>query len=310
VTAGAGHAHSHAHGLTTTGRHRGPLIAVLAITSTVAIGEATGALLTGSVVLLADAAHMTADAAGVGLSLLAAVLAARPATTRRTFGYARAEILAAAANAVLLAVMAVFIAALAVHRLIWPHQVHSGVLFVFGAVALIANAVSLVLLRRGRSESLNIRGAFLEVASDTLGAAAVIGTGVIVALTGFSRADPIASLLIGALILPRTWRLLADAADVLLEASPPGVDPDAVRQHLTGLDGVRDVHDLHAWTITSGLPVLSAHIVVDARVLADGRGGAILDALQECLRGHFDVRHSTFQLELAGHADHELPMHQ
>src|SRR5271166_5517457 len=195
-------------------------------------------------------------------------------------------------------------------RLISPTAVRSPLLIAFGLVALTANAVNLLVLRRGQSESLNIRGAFLEVASDALGAAAVIVTGIVIAATGFTRADPIASLLVGVLILPRTWRLLADALDVLLEASPRGVDLSEVRRHLTALTGVQDVHDLHAWTITSGLPVISVHIVVEPGVLADGRSAVMLDTLQGCLRGHFDVDHSTFQLELAGHADHERPMHQ
>lgn len=303
------HSHGHSHGLTLTGRHRRPLIIVMLITITVAVAEAIGAWVTGSLVLFADAAHMTADAAGVGLSLLAVLFATRPATARRTFGYARAEILAAMVNAVLLLGMAIFIVVTAVSRLLSPQQVRAPLLVVFGLVALAANAVSLLLLRRGQAESLNIRGAFLEVASDALGAGAVIVTGVVIATTGFTRADSIASLLVGALILPRTWWLLADAIDVLLEASPRGVDLGEVRQHLTGLAGVRDVHDLHAWTITSGLPVLSVHVVVEPEVLADGRSAVMLDALQDCLRGHFDVGHSTFQLELAGHADHEHPMH-
>lgn len=305
-----GHAHSHGHGLTLTGQHRRPLVIVMLITSTVAVAEAIGAWVTGSLVLFADAAHMAADAAGVGLSLLAVLFATRPATLRRTFGYARAEILAAVVNAVLLSGMAIFIVVEAVTRLISPEPVRAPLLVAFGLVALAANAVSLLLLRRGQAESLNIRGAFLEVASDALGAAAVIVTGIVIAATGFTRADSLASLLVGALILPRTWRLLADAIDVLLEASPRGVDLSEVRRHLTGLAGVRGVHDLHAWTITSGLPVLSVHVVVSSEVLSDGRSAAMLDALQDCLRGHFDVAHSTFQLELAGHADHERPMHE
>ncbi|HUY48509.1 MAG TPA: cation diffusion facilitator family transporter [Streptosporangiaceae bacterium] len=309
---GHGHGHGHSHGsrLTLTGEHSRSLIAVMLITITVAIAEAAGAWVSGALVLLADAAHMAADAAGVGLSLLAVVFATRPATPRRTFGYARAEILAAMVNAVILFAMSVFIVVEAVRRLISPPAVESPLLVIFGVIALAANAISLLILRRGQAESLNIRGAFLEVASDAVGAAAVIVTGIVIAATGFTRADPIASLLVGALILPRTWRLLADAINVLLEASPRGVDLSEVRAHLTGLTGVRDVHDLHAWTITSGLPVLSVHVVVEPEVLADGRSAVMLDALQDCLRGHFDVGHSTFQLELAGHADHERPMHQ
>jgi cobalt-zinc-cadmium efflux system protein len=306
----AGRGHSHQHGLTATGRHRRALTAVLALTTLIAIAEVIGALITGSLVLIADAAHMTADAAGVGLALLAAYFAARPATARRTFGYARAEILAAMVNAVLLFGMAVFIFIEAIRRLISPSPVQSGLLIVFGVIALAANGVSLLLLRRGQAESLNLRGAFLEVASDTLGAAAVIVTGIVIATTGFTRADPIASLAVGLLILPRTWQLLREAVDVLLEASPRGIDLTEVRRHMIELGGVRGVHELHAWTITSGLPVLSAHVVVDAEILADGRSGMMLDRLQDCLRGHFDVEHSTFQLELAGHVDHEDPMHQ
>jgi cobalt-zinc-cadmium efflux system protein len=304
-----GHGHSHAHALTATGRHRGALTAVLGLTSLIAVVEVVGGIVTGSLVLLADAAHMAADVAGIGLSLLAAFFAARPATARRTFGNARAEILAAMVNAVLLFGMAAFIFAVAIRRLMSPSAVDSGLVVVFGVIALAANGAALLLLRRGQAESLNVRGAFLEVASDALGAAAVIVTGIVIAVTGFTRADSIASIAVAALILPRTWRLLREAIDVLLEASPRGIDLTEVRRHMTELGGVRGVHELHAWTITSGLPVLSAHVVVDAEILSDGRSGAMLDRLQDCLRGHFDVEHSTFQLELAGHVDHEDPMH-
>jgi cobalt-zinc-cadmium efflux system protein len=304
--------HSHAGGAagTVTGHYRRALIAVMTLSTLVAVAEIIGALITGSLVLLADAAHMAADAAGLGLSLLAAYVASRPPTARRTFGYARAEILAAMANAVLLLGMAAFIIVDAIRRLMSPPEVSSGLIIVFGVIALVANAVSLLLLRRGQAESLNLRGAFLEVASDALGAVAVIVTGVIIAATGFTRADPIASLAVGLLILPRTWQLLRETVDVLLEASPRGMDLSEVRQHMTALNGVRDVHELHAWTITSGLPVLSAHVVVDPEVFDDGRCFTMLDRLQDCLRGHFDVEHSTFQIEPAGHADHERPMHE
>jgi cobalt-zinc-cadmium efflux system protein len=248
---------------------------------------------------------MTADAAGVGLSLLAAHISARPASGRRTFGYARAEILAATVNALVLLGMAVFIIAEAAQRFAAPPGLSPGLMIIFGVAALTGNGVSFGLLYRGQRHSLNIRGAFLEVASDTFGAAAVIITGAVVAATGYTLADPLASLAVAALILPRTWRLLGDAVDVLLEASPRGIDLTAVRTHMTALEGVMGVHDLHAWTITSGLPVLSAHVVVNLGVLANGRSAAMLDALQECLRGHFDVTHSTFQLEPGSHAEHE-----
>ncbi len=308
---GSGHGHGHVHGrgTTVTGSYRRALTVVLLISLSIAIAEVVGAILTGALVLLADAAHMAADAAGLGLSLLAAWFAGRPATARRTFGYARAEILAAMANSLLLLAMAGVIFTVAIRRLTDPPAVSSGLLIAFGVGALIGNACSLLLLRRGQAESLNVRGAFLEVAADTLGAAAVIVTGIIISATGFTLADPIASLVVGALILPRTWRLLREAVDILLEASPKGIDLDDIRRHMAELPGVREVHELHVWTITSGLPVFSAHVVVDPEIIERGRSAIMLDELQDCLRGHFDVDHSTFQLEPAGHADHERPMH-
>jgi cobalt-zinc-cadmium efflux system protein len=302
----AGHAHSHG---TVTGQHRGKLTAVMAISGAIAAAEIAGAIVTGSLVLVADAAHMAADVAGIGLSLFAAHLAARPATERRTFGYARAEILAAMANALLLLGMAAVIFTEAISRLMSPPPVSSGLLIGFGVLALAGNACSMLLLRRGQVESLNVRGAFLEVASDTLGAAAVIVTGVIIAATGLTIADPIAAIAVGVLILPRTWQLLREAIDVLLETSPADIDLTEIRRHMTTLAGVREVHDLHVWTITSGLPVLTAHVVVEPDIIASGQSAVMLDKLQACLRGHFDVEHSTFQLEPAGHADHERPMH-
>ncbi len=304
-----GHGHAHGHGQTATGSHRHALAVVLAISTSIAAAEVIGTIVTGSLVLLADAAHMAADAAGVGLSLLAVWFAARPATERRTFGYARAEILAAMANSLLLLGMAAFIFTEAIRRLMSPPAVSSGLLIAFGIGALVANSCSLLVLRRGQADSLNVRSAFLEVAADTLGAAAVIATGVIISLTGFALADPIASLAVGALILPRTWRLLREAIDILLEASPAGMDLTAIREHMAAVPGIREVHDLHVWTITSGLPVFSAHVVVDPEIIERGRSAIMLDKLQECLRGHFDVEHSTFQLEPAGHAEHERPMH-
>lgn len=305
-----GPGHAHGADLTATGRHRSRLAVAMGISAGIAAAEVAGAVLSGSLVLLADAAHLAADAAGVGLSLLAAYFAARPATDRRTFGYARAEILAATANALLLLGMAAFILTEAAQRLASPPHVTASLMIILGALALAGNGVSLLVLRRGQAESMNVRGAFLEVASDTLGAAAAIISGTVIAVTGFTLADPVASLVVGLLIVPRTWRLLREAVDVLLEGSPQGVDLAEVRSHLTALSGVEDVHDLHAWTITSGLPVLSAHVVVDPAVLADGRSPAVLDRLQACLRGHFDVAHSTFQLEPAGHADHEPSVHE
>ena len=194
----------------------------------------------------------------------------------------------------------------AIRRLIHPPEVASGIMLIFGVIAVCGNACSLLLLRRGQGESLNIRGAFLEVLSDFLGAAAVIVAALVIAATGFQRADPIASLLIAVLIIPRTWQLLRQATDVLLEATPKDVDLAEVRRHMLGTPGVIDVHDLHAWTITSGVNVLSAHVVVSSSELGD----PVLDQLSGCLADHFDIEHSTFQIEPPGHRDHEPILHR
>ena len=160
-----------------------------------------------------------------------------------------------------------------------------------------------------RGESLNLRGAYLEVLADALCSVAVIVAALVIAVTGWTHADTVASLAIGVLVLPRAWHLLREALDVLLEAAPRGVDLGTVREHILGVDGVVGVHDLHAWTITSGLPVLSAHVVVTDEALAAGHGGRVLDALCSCLGSHFDVEHCTFQLEARSHAGHEAPVH-
>jgi cobalt-zinc-cadmium efflux system protein len=302
------HGHDHGHG-TAAARHRGRLAVVLAITVAVLLAEVVGALWSGSLALLADAGHMGADAAGIAVALFAVWMAARPPTERRTFGWQRAEILAALGNATLLLALSAYIIYEGVHRLISPEEIRTDIMIGFGLLAVVGNAVSLWLLRAGQRESLNVRGAFLEVLSDLLGAVAVVVAALLMWFTGFLRADAIASLVIGVMILPRTWRLLKDATDVLLEATPRSVDLAEVRAHLLGEPGVRDVHDLHAWTITSGVPVMSAHVVVDETVLADDGYGRLLDRLHECMAGHFDVEHSTLQLEPAGHRDHEGARH-
>ncbi|REF36256.1 cation diffusion facilitator family transporter [Thermasporomyces composti] len=301
---GAGHDHT-----TLTGGHRGRLALVLAFTLTVFAVEAVGALLSGSLALLADAGHMAADAAGIVMALIAATLAQRAPTRRRTFGWQRVEILAAMANAVLLLGLALYVLIEAVRRFFSPPEVASGLMLVVAVVGLVANTSSLMLLRRAQALSLNIRGAYLEVLGDLVGSVAVVVAAVVIALTGWVWADAVASAAVGALILPRAWVLLREAVDVLLEAVPKGVDLDHVRDHIRRVPGVLDVHDLHAWTITSGLPVLSAHVVVDEKTMNGGHTGRVLDALHACLAEHFDVTHSTFQIESAQHRDHEHATH-
>lgn len=302
------HQHNHATG-TAAAAQQGRLTVVLSITITILVVEVVGGWVAHSLVLLADAAHMAADAAGVGLSLLAVVWASRPATAKRTFGYQRAEILAAVVNAVVLFGLGAFILVESLRRLIHPGQPAAGIMAGFGVVALLGNGASLTLLTRGRAESLNVRGAYLEVFSDLLGAGAVLVAAAVIAVSGFQRADPLASLLIGMLILPRTVRLLRDAVDILLEATPKGVDLDEVRRHILETPGVLGCHDLHAWTITSGKPVLSAHVVIEPHLWHDGTAPRVLDRLGECLKGHFDTEHSTIQLEPQTHADHEAELH-
>jgi cobalt-zinc-cadmium efflux system protein len=303
-----GHDHS-AHGVTAGGAHRRRLTVVLGLTLVVLVAEVAGAVLSGSLALLADAGHMATDAAGIALALGAVTLAQRPARGRRTFGWQRIEILAAVANGLLLLGVAGYVLVEAVLRIGEPTEISSELMLVVAGAGLVVNLVSLALLHRGRTDSLNVKGAYLEVLGDTFGSVAVLVAGVVILTTGWAFADTLASLAIGFLVVPRAWHLLREALDVLLEAAPRGVDLDDVRAHILAVDGVLGVHDLHAWTITSGLPVLSAHVVVSDAALQAGHGGQVLDALCSCLGSHFDVEHCTFQLEAETHADHEAPVH-
>ncbi|GAB2916250.1 cation diffusion facilitator family transporter [Streptomyces heilongjiangensis] len=309
---GAGHDHGHAHHAPTSGTaaaaYRGRLRIALSITLTVMVVEIVGGVLADSLALVADAAHMATDAVGLGMALLAIHFANRPPSGNRTFGYARAEILAALANCLLLLGVGGYVLFEAIQRFITPVGTAGGLTVVFGAIGLVANMISLTLLMRGQKESLNVRGAFLEVAADALGSLAVIVSAVVILLTGWQAADPIASLVIGLMIVPRTVKLLRETLDVLLEAAPKNVDMAEVRAHILALPGVEDVHDLHAWTITSGMPVLSAHVVVDSDTLDAIGNEKMLHELQGCIGDHFDVEHCTFQLEPGGHAEHEAKL--
>jgi cobalt-zinc-cadmium efflux system protein len=284
----------HPHGSPARAR-RGRLAIVFGISLTVFVIEIVGGFLANSLALLADAGHMFTDVAGIGLALAAIQVASRPASPDRTYGYLRLEILAAVVNAVLLFGVSAFILFEAWRRLSDPPPVGTGLMFAVGVLGLAANGVSLVLLRDAQAESLNMRGAYLEVLGDLAGSAAVIVAAIVIARTGQTGADAIASVLIALLIIPRTWRLLREAVDILLEATPKGLDLEVVRTHIRQAAGVADVHDLHAWTITSGVNVLSAHVVL--RPGADPP--AVLDELCRCLSGDFDIEHSTFQLETA-----------
>ncbi|WP_448630446.1 cation diffusion facilitator family transporter [Cellulomonas soli] len=283
---------------------------MLALTLSVMLAEVVGGVLSGSFSLLADAGHMLTDALGVGLALGATALAARPATARRTFGWQRAEILAALVNGLVVAAVGVSVLVGGVRRLLAPTEVEAGLMLGVALLGLLANALGLALLHRGQAQSLTVRGAYLEVLGDLLGSVAVVVAAIVVATTGYARADAIASVVIGLLVLPRAAQLLREVVAVLLEATPRGVDLDAVRAHICGVPGVLGVHDLHAWTITSGVPVLSAHVEVPDEVLERGEAGRVLGDLRRCLAGHFDVEHCTFQLEPpSGGGDAEVLAH-
>lgn len=296
-----------AHALgSAAGANRGRLLIVLATGGLLFVVELVAGLLTNSLALIADAGHVLTDVAGTGLALFAITFAARPASLTRTFGFYRVEILAAVVNAVVLVAVAGYVLVEAWRRFGSSPEILSGPMLTVALVGLAVNLFAAWLLRGPAKQSLNMRGAYLEVLGDALGSVAVIVAAVVIQLTGFTAADAIASVLIGLLILPRTWSLLREAVDVLLEATPKGVELEHVRQHIIDAPGVRDVHDLHAWTITSGMNVLSAHIVL----AADAQPEAVLDSLCRCLSDDFDIEHSTFQLEHQDRTPFEVAAHR
>ena len=284
--------HSHA---TAAGADRGRLRIVFALTIGVFVVELVGAVASNSLALFADAGHMLTDVVGIGLALLAISFAARPPSAERTFGYVRFEILAAVVNAVLLFGVAGFVIYEAWRRLAAPPEIRTDLMFAVALLGLLVNLISLTLLRDAQHRSLNMRGAYLEVMGDAAGSLGVLVAAVVIAATGWTGADAVASILIAILIVPRTLSLLRDAVNVLLEATPKGVDLAEVRAHILDAKGVADVHDLHAWTITSGMNVVSAHVVLEPGADAP----SVLDELCRCLTGDFDIEHSTFQLETA-----------
>ena len=275
------------------GADRRPLALVLGIGVGMLVIEVIGGLAANSLALLADAGHVMTDITGIALALGAIRLADRAPTGTRTYGWYRAEVLAAGANALLLIAVAAFLLYESWQRLSHPTDVAGGLMLVVAGLGAAGNLVSLWLLRAPGRRSLTVRGAYLEVLGDLLASVAVIAAALVVAVTGLSTADAVASALIGLLILPRAWSLLRESAEVLLEAVPRGLRLEDVRRHLLAADGVDDVHDLHAWTITSGQPVVSAHVVL--RPSADP--ARVLDEVCRCLSADFDIEHSTIQLE-------------
>jgi cobalt-zinc-cadmium efflux system protein len=303
-----GHSHDHSH----QGANRARLVIAIGIVATVLVLEVVGAWLSGSLALLADAGHMFSDLIGLVIALIAVIVAARPATDRQTYGYQRVEVFAALINGVILLVVAVSVTVEAVGRLVAPEptEVQGGLMLVIAAVGLIANAAALLVLRGGARDSINMRGAYLEVFGDLIGSVAVIVAAIVLLTTGFEQADAVASLFIAVLIVPRAFLLLRDVMRVLSESAPADTDVAEIREHILRTRGVVAVHDVHVWAITSGSHVFSAHVEVEPEVFASGRTGELLDELGGCLSDHFDVAHSTFQLEPAGRAEHEQPQHR
>ncbi len=281
---------------TPAGRNKGRLAVVLGLTTVYLIAEVVGGLLTGSLALLADAGHMMTDVAGLGLALLAIWFGGRPATPEQTYGYYRAEILAALANAVVLFGISFYILYEAYLRFLDPPKVASGWMLLVASIGLAVNLAGMAVLRSGAGESLNMKGAYFEVLSDMLTSIGVIAAGGIMWATGWYYADPLFSVGIGLFILPRTWKLLTDAVHVLLEGTPSDVNLTAVRETIGGTAGVANVHDLHAWSLTSGLNALSVHVV-----MADGADHVtVLAGVRRRIVEGFPITHTTIQVEPPG----------
>jgi cobalt-zinc-cadmium efflux system protein len=283
-------------------QHRRALMVTFGLTFTFFIVEVAGGLLTNSLALLADAAHMLTDVGGLGLALFATWISQRPATPAKTYGYYRVEILAALANTLVLFLLSFYILYEAFRRFLEPPEVQSLPMLAVAVVGLIVNLFGIYNLRRGSKESLNVQGAFLEVVSDTLGSVGVILASLIMFFTGWYYADPIFSALIGLFILPRTWVLMKQAVNILLEGTPAHINLRAVQEALRVTPGVADVHDLHVWTITSGMVALSTHVV-----LADGmslkEGQEVLKLLETQLKDRFGINHTTIQIEVTDRAE-------
>lgn len=292
-----GHGHSH----TPAGKNKKRLVIVLALTTTYLVAEVVGGLLTHSLALLADAGHMLTDVAGLGLALMAIQFAERPATPERTYGFYRVEILAALTNGVVLIGISIYILYEAYGRFRNPPEVQSGVMLVVASVGLLINLVGIYLLRAASKESLNMKGAYYEVFSDLLTSIGVIAAAVIMLTTGWYYADPLVSAGIGLFILPRTWLLLRDAVGVLLEGTPADVNLAALRNAIGEVAGVASVHDLHVWSLTSGVNAMSVHAVLADHALHD----EVLASVQRKVTSEFKIAHATVQVECKGCAAYE-----
>lgn len=298
----------HQHGLAADASRR-LLWVALALLSSFMVAEVIVAITAQSLVLLSDAGHMLTDVAAIAAALWAMRLAMRPPSGLWTFGWKRAEILSAAANGITLLVISGLVTFEAVRRLLDPPTVDGGPVLIVALVGVAVNVAATWVLAKANRSSLNVEGAFQHILTDLYGFIGTVIAGIVILTTGFTRADAVASLVVVCLMLRSAWGLLRESGRVLLEAAPAGTDLQHIRAHLLAIDHVRDIHDLHIWTLTSDLPTLSAHVVVDDECFHDGHTPQLLDQLQGCLVGHFDVEHSTFQLESRVHASHEPGAH-
>ena len=299
---------SHQHGINVNADRRFLRISLLLLLAFM-VTEVVVAIFSGSLALLSDAGHMLSDVGAIGASLWAISLAARPAKGAWTYGWKRAEILSAAGNGITLLVVSGIVAFEAIRRLIHPPQVDGGPVLVVALIGVAVNIVAAWVLAKANRSSLNVEGAFKHIITDLYGFIGTVVAGIVILTTGFTRADAIASLIVVGLMVHAAWGLLRDSGRVLLEAAPEGMDLADLRQHLLDTERVLDVHDLHVWVVTSNLPAVSAHVVIEDGCFADNHAPRLLDQLQGCLVGHFDVEHSTFQLEPAGHNLHEAGAH-
>jgi len=292
---------SKGHAVSASSKNKGRLKLVLTFTFLYLIAEVIGGLLTGSLALLADAGHMLTDVGGLAFALIAIMLAERPASPERTYGYYRAEILAALANAVILIGISLYILYEAYQRFLDPPAVESKAMLLVATVGLVVNLAGMYILRKGSKESLNMKGAYFEVLSDMLTSIGVIAAGIIMWTTGWYYADPILSAGIGLFILPRTWILLKEAVGVLLEGTPSDVNIDELRTSMKAMQGVEEVHDLHVWSLTSGVNAMSAHVVLatDNKASYD----ELLSRINQAITSNFKISHTTIQLESSGYKE-------
>ena len=285
------HAHDHDHGISRTG-NRGRMRIALAVNGALLVAGVAGALLFDSVALLADAGHVLSDVGAIAIGLFAAAMAVRPPDQRRTFGFQRGEVLAALLNGLTLVVVAVLVVVEAIGRLSDPPDVNGTGVLVVGVLGLIGNVVATVALAGGDRKDVNLEGVMRHSLADALGSLGVVAAGLVVAVTGWAYADGIAGIAIGVLIVLGSWRLLSMPLNVLMEGAPEGVDVDAVGNAMASVDGVREVHDLHIWTVTSDFPALAAHVTADH----DGDVDEVRERLERLLHDDFAIHHTTLQV--------------